>query len=371
MTALRPRRQTYFPRVFLAIHPLWALAEMWVLGLLLLFVLFRLTGAIPRAALSNGTLLLCAACGLWVVFRARLSQHAWWKQGLWELATGVAVSLVMAVGLGLPARWLGWDAIWRVTMGTGTASLIRSMTGVGYLIARVGVRLWVFWNRLRRRRMLWAITHAHLITVLVVMVIVYSVLMLSVLLFPNATPSEAAAPAVSFATRLLHTIFPAVSVMVVFTFLGLAVVMPPSAVFSFFVARRTTHRLEKLAKAAKSWRAGDYEARVEVMGEDEVAQLQADLNAMAGELARTMSDLETERDTVTQLLESRRELVVNVSHELRTPVATMRAMLESTLAHWQDDPPPTLQHDLEAMQGEVERLQRLIDDLFTLSQTEI
>jgi len=98
--------------------------------------------------------------------------------------------------------------------------------------------------------------------------------------------------------------------------------------------------------------------------------LQADFNAMAGELERTLLDLETQRDTIAHLLQSRRELVVNVSHELRTPVTTLRAMLESALKQGQALS-PSLQGDLEVMEGEVLRLQGLIDDLFTLSQAEV
>jgi signal transduction histidine kinase len=70
------------------------------------------------------------------------------------------------------------------------------------------------------------------------------------------------------------------------------------------------------------------------------------------------------------LLASRRQLIASVSHELRTPVATVRATLESMLGRQQEALASALRRDLEVMQGEIERLQRLIDDLFTLSQAE-
>jgi signal transduction histidine kinase len=117
-------------------------------------------------------------------------------------------------------------------------------------------------------------------------------------------------------------------------------------------------------------REGDRGARVTVEGEDEVARLQSDFNAMADELERTMEDLEAQRDVVAGLLESRRELVVGVSHELRTPVATVRAMLESAIKQ-KGVRPASLRRDMEVMEGEVLRLQRLIDDLFTLSRLEV
>jgi signal transduction histidine kinase len=365
-------------RPFLSIHPLRALLEMWLLGLLFLFILSQLAGVIHSAALANGVLMMCGVCGMWAVLRTRLPWRAWWLQAVWELAMGAAVSLIMAAGLGLPARWLGWDVVWTESgLGVDAASLVRFMTGFGYLAARVGVRLWLFWNRLRRRRMLWSLTHAHLITAFAAMM---GMLVMSIVIILTSNErmdlTSLSLPA-SFATLLFHSIFPAVSMMIVFTLLGLALVMPPSAILSFFAARQTTRRLDNLARAARAWRTGDYAARADVSGQDEVAQLQADFNAMAESLQTTLRDLRTERDTVTQLLESRRALVANVSHELRTPVATMRALLEPTLLHWQEDlhrqnvPALTLQHELEVMQGEVERLQTLIDDLFTLSQTEV
>jgi hypothetical protein len=42
----------------------------------------------------------------------------------------------------------------------------------------------------------------------------------------------------------------------------------------------------------------------------------------------------------------------------------VRATLESALTHWRTSLSPSLHHDLEVMQGEVLRLQRLIDDLY-------
>ena len=73
---------------------------------------------------------------------------------------------------------------------------------------------------------------------------------------------------------------------------------------------------------------------------------------------------------MTGLLFARRQLVAGVSHELRTPVATVRGYLESGLR--QDGAvPPALRTDLEAMEREVGRLQRLIEDLFTLSRAEV
>ena len=146
--------------------------------------------------------------------------------------------------------------------------------------------------------------------------------------------------------------------------------MASSSLLAYLLSRRLVHRLEQLGRAAEALRAGQSAVRVPVSGTDEVAQLQQSFNAMAADLEHTLRELGAERDRVTGLLESRRQLVVGVSHELRTPVATVRGYLESALrrdATLQGD----LRADLETMQREISRLQQLIDDLFLLSRAEV
>jgi signal transduction histidine kinase len=358
----------------LRVHPVRALVEAGLIGQLLLLVLSRLVGRVSPFVMGNGLLFLCGVCGMWAVLRTRLPQGSWLRQGVHELVAGFLLSLVVAAGVRLTVFLLGWEELWRQSNLGGTISVtfVLLATGPGYVIARLGVRFWLLWDRIRRRRMLWAITHAHL--TVVVLVITLGVLTL-VLLSPStrqvgSTPSGGGA-LTSFVELVLHTVFPAAGVIAVMTVLALIALLLPSALFSFWVARKTTRRLEKLAAATGALRDGTYQTRVAVEGEDEVAQLQADFNAMADDLERTVGELQAERDKVAALFQSRRELMASVSHELRTPVATLRGYLESSLGNWGESPPATLRHDLEVMEGEAARLQRLLDDLLTLSQAEV
>lgn len=136
-----------------------------------------------------------------------------------------------------------------------------------------------------------------------------------------------------------------------------------SSLVAYLLSRRLVVRLEHLGRAAEALRAGNLAARVAVSGNDEVGQLQNTFNNMAAEL-------EAERDRVVGLLAARRQLVAGVSHELRTPVATLRGYLEAALQR-NGVVPSDLRTDLETMEREVGRLQRLIDDLFTLSRAEV
>jgi signal transduction histidine kinase len=136
-----------------------------------------------------------------------------------------------------------------------------------------------------------------------------------------------------------------------------------SSLVAYLLSRRLVARLERLSRAVAQLRAGNLAARVAVQGQDEVGQLQVAFNAMA-------ADLEAERDRVTGLLEAQRQLVASVSHELRTPVAIVRGYLESALQR-ERTVAPDLHADLQTMEQELDRLQRRIDDLFTLSRAEV
>lgn len=355
------------------VHPAWGLAESLVLGLLILNAAAHLEGYVEAFVFQTAMFFLCGACGMWAVLRIRLPAGNWLRQTLWEAAVGVGLSGVMLAGLHPLGSALHWDAIWRQTYWDGWQNdLLFACTGLGYFIARGGVRLWLRWDRMRRQRLLWSLTHAHLT------VVVFFAFLAALAGFALAPYSSTALkiwvqtkdPLASLATGLLVTFFPVVSLVTVATIAALAVMLPPLAIFSFFVARRTTRRLEALAATTAALRAGKYAARVPVDGEDEVAHLQSDFNAMAEKLETTLAELKAERDTVAQVLQARRDLVANVSHELRTPVATLQAAIETTLAQ-QSAPPEAVRPKLEMMAGEIQRLSGLIDDLFTLSQAEV
>ena len=359
---------------FWVAYPLQGLAESVLIGLLILVATMRLEGHVEWYVFQSALFFLCGVCGMWAVLRICIPQGGWLKQGIWELGVGLCLSLVMLFGLRNLSLLFKCDALWRLaTWDDEAITLLLLCTGLGYFLARGGVRLWLRWDRMRSQRLVWSLTHAQL------MVVIFLALLAALITFLTALSSGAAVhiwrqtgdPLGSFVTGLLVTFFPNIILITALTVIVLAVALPPSAVFSYFMARRTTRRLEALVSATAALRSGDYHARVPVEGEDEFAHLQADFNVMAEKLEATLADLKSERDTVTRVLQSRRDLIANVSHELRTPVATLQAAIETTLDKWQDSTPDEVRYKLGIMDAEVKRLSVLIDDLFTLAQADV
>ncbi len=341
----------------------------WWLLALLLENLFKTHIPVGQSVVVMGVLAMP-----WCALRLSRPKISWWRKRLREawivgilcLAQGIVIvfdkttlKLVarLSSDLALQARFLAapMQTILEITIISGL--LFLGNDSIFLLIRAIG-RIWASWNHLRRTQLQWSLTHAH------AMIVGLGTILL---MFMAAIVLALSAHGISFA-RLIIPIFAIVGVLGI---LAILAVIPPSALFSYIVVRQTVQRIQMLTVATSALRAGNYEVRVPVRGEDEVAQLQADFNAMATNLERVMRELQLERDTVSGLLQSRRELVANASHELRTPVATLRGSLETTLLHWEEHSENSLQQDLLVMENEVLHLQTLVENLFALARADV
>jgi signal transduction histidine kinase len=186
----------------------------------------------------------------------------------------------------------------------------------------------------------------------------------AVVVAETALPPPAARP------TLLNmlAIFGAASIVVL---LGASVfALLSSSLVAYLLSRRLVTRLERLGEAARALAAGDLGVRVAEGRDDELGDLALQFNRMSCDLQRMLDDLAAERDRVRGVLENRRQLVVGISHELRTPIATVHGYLEAALLDEAALPQP-LRTDLVTMERELTRLQRLVDDLFTLSRADV
>lgn len=354
-------------------RPLRALVEGCLLGGLLYAGLLVLQVSVPAGLVRQGVLTLTGGAALWSALRMRptapvFSPRAWWREALYAMFCSLS-------GLA------GWGAFllnpaWRPAATTQSDLLILALllgaSGVEFLLLRIGLAAWRWAQALARQRLVWAIveTHAQLVLLFALLGALITTLGVYAQGHLASVPSGSAGVLESVVSMLLWTLLPILGIWVAATIAGLAILLPPASLLSFRAARRITRRLNDLIHASEALRLGDYTVRTPVEGEDEVARLQRDFNAMADELEAAHASLAAERDRVAHLLRARQDLVANVSHELRTPVATLRGYLEADLKAMADDAGAPLHHDLAVMEGEVLRLQRLIDDLFLIAQAD-
>lgn len=104
--------------------------------------------------------------------------------------------------------------------------------------------------------------------------------------------------------------------------------------------------------AASRVETGDYAARVHESGPPDVRRLARAFNAMSARLQRDADE--------------RRQLLADVSHELRTPLSVIQGNVEGIL----DGLYPADRAHLEPILEEIGLLERLVDDLRTLSLAE-
>jgi signal transduction histidine kinase len=107
-----------------------------------------------------------------------------------------------------------------------------------------------------------------------------------------------------------------------------------------------------LMAAASRIEAGDYSVRVTEAGPRDVRRLASAFNAMSARLERDEGE--------------RRQLLADVSHELRTPLSVIQGNVEGILDGLY---PPDREH-LEPILEETALLERLVEDLRTLSLSE-
>ncbi len=120
--------------------------------------------------------------------------------------------------------------------------------------------------------------------------------------------------------------------------------------------------LEDLVAASERLAGGDLEARVEVGGLSETAQLGTAFNAMAEELQRRAG----ERD---QLERMKDEFVLTASHELRSPLTSVQGFAELLMLE-SDQLTPKQAETVEIILDNTRHVVRLLNDLLDLARSD-
>nr|WP_307805181.1 ATP-binding protein [Streptomyces sp. VRA16 Mangrove soil] len=137
------------------------------------------------------------------------------------------------------------------------------------------------------------------------------------------------------------------------TILFAAAVVVAAGLFGWWLARRITSRLVRLAQTAEGVAStGRLDVAVPVTGGDEVGSLGRSFDRMLGRLARSVED--------------QRRLVQDAGHELRTPLTSLRTNI--SLLRRIDELPPAVREELVAdLAQESRELTDLVNELVELA----
>ena len=137
--------------------------------------------------------------------------------------------------------------------------------------------------------------------------------------------------------------------------LAAVLAMPLSALVGLALARTIAQPLVALTTAAGKLSAGDFDYPLQARGQDEL-----------GRLSRAFVIMRDQLQAVEQM---RTQFVSDVSHELRTPLTAIKGLIE-TLQDGAADDPAVRDRFLASIEGETDRLIRLVNDLLILSRAD-
>ncbi len=120
---------------------------------------------------------------------------------------------------------------------------------------------------------------------------------------------------------------------------------------AWLVAGRVLRPIRQVRQAAEHIGATDLTTRIDVAGNDDVAQLARTFNRMLDRLERAFT--------------AQREFLNDAGHELRTPLTVLRGHLELM-----GDDPAEHARTVPLLLDEIDRMRRLIDDLVLLAQAD-
>ncbi len=114
--------------------------------------------------------------------------------------------------------------------------------------------------------------------------------------------------------------------------------------------------IENLTKIINRMKSGTLEERVQVNGNDEIAQLGDAFNQLT--------------DRLNEMEDKRRQFVSNASHELKTPLSSIKLLSDSVLSMETMDE-EYVREFMGDINGEVDRLTKIINRLLSLTKLDI
>ena len=125
-----------------------------------------------------------------------------------------------------------------------------------------------------------------------------------------------------------------------------------SALIAWLLSRQLVKPIQSLRRSSNELALGNYATRINVENNDELGLLSQDFNKLA--------------ENLQQHEKSRQQWIMDIAHELRTPLSVLRGEIEAI----QDGISQPEPDNIQSLHQETLHLQRLVDDLYTLSMSD-
>lgn len=132
------------------------------------------------------------------------------------------------------------------------------------------------------------------------------------------------------------------------------------ALIIWIVVRQVVRPVREAVRISEQFTQGDFSQRMQVKSKDEFATLGDAFNEMAESLEKQIARLEN-------LSRVQQRFVSDVSHELRTPLTTLR-MASEVIQNARDSFEPVIARSSELLIGQIDRFERLLEDLLEISR---
>lgn len=138
-----------------------------------------------------------------------------------------------------------------------------------------------------------------------------------------------------------------------FTLIALITIISATLLIILPLSRSLVKPIKKVTEATRQLASGKYDVRIPAGSNDEIGRLSRDFNTLA--------------HTLEQNEQARRQWIADISHELRTPLTILRGEIEAM----QDGIRQLTGERLDALHDQIMNLNRLVDDLYELSMSDI
>lgn len=149
-----------------------------------------------------------------------------------------------------------------------------------------------------------------------------------------------------------------------------------ASIIMFFVSRRFTEPILKLADISKKISDLNFEVKYPVTSTDEIGELGSSINTLSEKLEKTITELKnannellTDIQNKTQIDEMRKDFLSNVTHELKTPIALIQGYAEGLSDNINDDA-DSREFYCEVIIDEAKKMNQMVKKLLSLNQIE-